>query len=269
MEKAIVSIWGEEKTSKTTLALTFPKPIVFYEFDIGGFDRAAWRFKGQDITCKSFPTPLPINKMMGAQGPSVRFPRRIEGMVKVWQSFLTAFAEDLQDKSIATMIFDSGTQLWYIDHQAFLQEKQEIQLNKGMKEDDDKFREKLKPVEYGEPNTRFRSLIYGVRSFKKNLVIIHYPRDIYAQKLVGDKVLDYKTDKIEPDGFKENRRLASLELWTYLNDEQDAVVKITKSGLTKGSAVYGVVLEPNYESIANLIEMVRSQEDVVVEEKSE
>ncbi len=36
----IVGIWGEDKTGKTTLALTFPKPMKVMEIDIGGFTRA-------------------------------------------------------------------------------------------------------------------------------------------------------------------------------------------------------------------------------------
>lgn len=261
MQNIVATIWGEEKTSKTTLALTFPQPIIVYEFDIGGFDRAAWRFKGQDITCKSFPIPMPISRMMGTEGLTIKFPRRVEGMKELWREFLSAYAEDLQNKDIATYVFDPGTQLWTLDHQGYLQEKQEIQLSKGMKEDDDKFREKLQPPEYGIPNERFRSLIYGARGFHKNLVIVHYIRDIYAQKLVGDKVLDYKTGKVEPDGFKENRRLTDLEMWTYLDDELEAKVKITRSGLTKGDAFKDIILEPDYETIINAVKMARGESE--------
>jgi len=261
MENIVATIWGEEKTSKTTLALTFPKPIIFYEFDIGGYNRAAWRFKGQDITCKSFIPPLPITKMLGTDGPTIKFPKRVEGMKELWREFLQTYAEDLQNKKVVTMIIDPGTQLWTIDHQGYLQEKQEIQLSKGIKEEDDKFREKLQPPEYGEPNTRFRSLIYGARGFHKNLVIVHYPRDIYGEKLSGDKVLSYKTGKVEPDGFRENRRLTDLEMWTYLDDELEPKLKVTKSGLTKASALQGIVLEPNYDAIMDAVKMARGESE--------
>ena len=43
----IIGAWGEDKCCKTTFALTFPKPMVFMEFDIGGFDRAIYRFQNE------------------------------------------------------------------------------------------------------------------------------------------------------------------------------------------------------------------------------
>ena len=36
----IFVLWGEDKSCKNTLALSFPKPIVDMEFDIGGFERS-------------------------------------------------------------------------------------------------------------------------------------------------------------------------------------------------------------------------------------
>ena len=31
----IVAIWGSEKTCKTTMALTFPKPLYHFDLDVG------------------------------------------------------------------------------------------------------------------------------------------------------------------------------------------------------------------------------------------
>ena len=39
----IVADCGDEGTGKTTMALTFPKPLVHFDIDVVGFRRAAWR----------------------------------------------------------------------------------------------------------------------------------------------------------------------------------------------------------------------------------
>ena len=62
----IAGIWGEDKSCKTTLALTFPKPLIFMEFDIGGFQRAIYRFNGDYqsglIKYESYPMPMTFGK---------------------------------------------------------------------------------------------------------------------------------------------------------------------------------------------------------------
>jgi len=39
-----------DKTCKSTLAFTFPKPLVVMEFDIGGYERAIGRFKQEEAS---------------------------------------------------------------------------------------------------------------------------------------------------------------------------------------------------------------------------
>ena len=34
-QRLLVSVWGQEKTGKTSFALTFPPPIYFFDFDLG------------------------------------------------------------------------------------------------------------------------------------------------------------------------------------------------------------------------------------------
>ncbi|GAH61885.1 unnamed protein product, partial [marine sediment metagenome] len=59
-------------------------------------------------------------------------------------------------------------------------------------------------------------IIYGARSYKKNLVLTHYPRDVYAQKVTEKGVEDYKTGELEIDGFKQTSALVDVAVTTYV-----------------------------------------------------
>jgi len=253
MDSLVITIWGEEKTGKSTLALTFPTPIYHFDLDVGGFARAAWRFKNKDIRSKPYVAHDELEKLLKGD-ITVKAGRRVLGMKELWQEIIVDYAKVLQDTAIATVVMDSGTQLWSICHSAFLQEKQEAQ---GKVADGD-LRERLQPMEYGAPNARMRSIIYAARSYKKNLVITHYPRDIYITQVNSDgKVVDVKSGKIEPDGFKENRRLTDLEISTFIDKSGAPRSIITRSGISMEAL--NIELEPTYDAIIPAIQMMRGE----------
>src|SRR3990167_11494303 len=129
----IFSIWGEDKSCKTTLALTFPKPLVVMELDIGGFDRAIYRFQKDSklITHEMYAIPLQIGNMPTDLNPAkltVRPSKIIVGMKELFYQFLGKFIQHLTDDT-ATIVIDTGTLLYELTCMAYLQEKQEIQLD--------------------------------------------------------------------------------------------------------------------------------------------
>jgi hypothetical protein len=282
----ICALWGPEKSWKTTMALTFPKPLYHFDLDVGGFDRAAWRLDTNDIESKSYPTPIQLEKLMGQQkeGPTIRFPKRVIGIKEVWQQIVMDFVAAVNRPEIKTIVIDSATQLWTIDHRGYLQELQERQLQKFLfdKEgkritnrtednfDPNEFRERLQPIEYAEPNDRMRTLIYTARSFGKHLVLTHYPRDVYKQRVTDRGIEDYKSGDIEPDGFKDTQKLVDIVIWVETS-EQDVVINGKKSGkqtvvratITKcgleglGTAAMGLYVEPSYDGILKLQEAMR------------
>lgn len=255
----VIAIWGAEKTWKSSMALSFPKPLYHFDLDVGGFARAVWRLSPEDIaaiTSKSFPTPLQLEKLLGAQKDKVtlRFPRKIIGIKEVWQKFVLDFVDAVQKPEIKTIVIDSGTQLWSIAHQGYLQELQERQLAVSPGLDENKLREKLLPVEYGEPNSRMRSIIYSARSHTKHLVITHYPRDVYAQRVGQQGIEEYKTGEIEPDGFKDTQKLVDIVVVTEQSRNGEVFAKITRCGLPGlGTKATGLTLpEPSYKGIMDL-----------------
>ena len=270
----IVAPWGEEKTCKTTLALSFPKPLYHFDIDVGGFDRAAWRIQTNGITSERFYQPLQIEKMMGQEVSetggklSIRFPKKVVGMREVWQAIITKYVEVLQDPQYQTIVFDSFTQMWNICHRAHLQEIQEKQIAKEPKISENALRESLLPKEYGPANDRMRSVIYNARSVNKHLVITHYPKDVYGVRVTANGTEEYRTGEVAIDGFKEVAKLIDIAISTRTESRkingQDKPTKvpvctITTCGLEGlGIAAEGIELPtPDYAGLMGLVEMFR------------
>jgi hypothetical protein len=281
-------LWGEEKTWKSSFAQSFPKPLFHMELDIGGFDRAAWRLPAStrilrlgvtddltdvtwsqwDIVTKPYPIPVQLEKLMGAQkiGATVRFPRSVTGYKEVWQSFVVDYVTACQS-GCASILFDSATQLWVVCHTSLLQEKQEIQLANGVKPENKDFREKLLPVEY--PNDRMRSIVYTAQSYHKNLILTHYPKDVYGERFDAEgRKQEYRTGEVVPDGFKDTQKLADIVIKLSAVAGRNPITgavsqsieaKITRCGLPGlGTAATGAVIAPNYDGIVELVERYRA-----------
>lgn len=270
----ITALWGSEKSWKTTMALSWPKPLFHFDLDVGGFERAAWRlddmrikicevdediskikWSDYDIVSKSYSTPIQMEKLMGAkqEGATIRFPRQVIGYKEVWRQIVIDFVAVVQSPA-QSIVGDSGTQWWFICHTSMLQEKQEIQMSQGVRVEDKEFRERLLPVEY--PNDRMRSIIYTAKSYNKNLILTHYPRNIY-KKMVDKKgdIVEYASDEIEPDGFKDTQRLVDIVIWVYANKDNTVGARITKCGLQGlGTAAVGLEIDPSYDGILQLKE---------------
>lgn len=266
----IVTICGDEGTGKTTMTLTFPKPIVHFDTDVGGFRRAIWRLDAKDIVSNSYPKPIQIEKLMGQTGqPSTRvvIPKKVEGMKELWQQIVTDFVAACTNASVRTIVIDSSTSLWNICHQSHLQELQEKQLaqhrlkNPKVPFDESEYREKLLPIEYGPANDRMRTVLHTARSFNKNLVLTHYPTDEYGVVPDGKgNMVEGKTGLKVIDGFKETVKLSDLVMWLKIKEisvqgivSRQPTAKITKCGIEgMGLDAVGLEIPATYEGIINL-----------------
>jgi|Deesub1362A_J573_1020465.scaffolds.fasta_scaffold07960_4 hypothetical protein len=259
----IVAIWAEEGKGKTTVALSFPRPLVHFDLDVGGFERAAWRLDTTDIRSKSYPLPIQVEKLTGAKpdGVTVHFPKRVIGYRETWEQIIVDYIAACQDPEVKTIVFDSGTQLWTICHRAELQIKQEIQLARNPNLPEKELRERLQPVEF--PNERIREIIYAARSFGKNLVLTHYPKEVYGERWDSKgELIQYKTGEIDLDGFKDTTKLVDVVIKLDMNKDNTITATIVKKcGLEGlGMKALGLTLpEPSYEGILQLQKAMKGE----------
>ena len=219
----ILAIWGQEKTGKTTLALSAPKPIRYFEFDIGGYDRAK---DGQGVKKLGIDMSkvihslhlMPLQAQIKLLTPTVKGAmesKLVIGMKELWYSYLTQYITALDQPDIQTIVLDTFTVVWEICGMAYLQEKQEGQFDSsGKLPPSERIREQLKQIEYKEPNTRMRAILYLAKSKKKNLILVHHARDGYISQ-------------INADGRREDVRSGKQELagWGYIGDIADVIVR--------------------------------------------
>lgn len=274
----IIAICGEEGTCKTTMALTFPKPLSHLDVDVGGFARAAWRLDVSEVDTHQFPKPLTdadIAKMKGIVDPNPKastralaIPKKVEGMKELWQSIIDQIVKDALGP-VKTIVIDSATLHYRIGCDAYLQELQEKQLyrwkndpkTKNTHFDENDYRERLLPIEYGTVYDRLQRIYHTTRSYRKNLILVHYPTDEYGTVPDGrGGMTEGKTGKIIMDGYKETAKFADIVMWLSIKskvekgkEERYALAKFTKCGVPgMGLSAVGLEVPATYEGIANL-----------------
>jgi hypothetical protein len=255
----VMSIWGPEKSQKSSLAYTGPKILRVYDFDMG-YERAIWRFRDEEeagrITCLSCPTPVHI---------SIKRNEPLKGFRELWAKFVQDYMESLQNPNIKSIVIDTATQCWSICIQAYLQELQENQLailprNPASGEviipQGFKMREQLQPIEYREPNNRMRAVEQAGKGFGKNLILTHYQSATYGKRMVEGQVEDYDTGEKELDGFKHTQNLSDIVLRTAYVDNTPRA-RVVLCGLSMN--MVGVELDnPTWDGVFESLDRMRS-----------
>lgn len=257
----IVGIWGEDKSCKTTLALTFPKPLIFMEFDVGGFQRAVYRFQNEYdnglIKYEAYPLPMTFGKFDPTK-LEVRPSKLVVGMKELFYEFASKYIKHLQDPNVATIVIDTATLLKGITDDAYLQEIQERQMetmdpNTHLDKDKKPLRTQLQQIEYKEPNTRTRGIYYQAKANNKHLVLVHHARDEYKPMPQRDGTLaNSPTGKRERAGFTTLGDSADIIGYAYWNAQEG--LPYFKVELAEVKMLEGMVFkEPTYQMLADTI----------------
>lgn len=250
----VIVLWGDEGTWKTTFGLTYPKPLVHIETDVGGFNRAAWRIDTRGIATTTYIPPLPMEES-GTKKITVKFPKKLIGIKELWQQIFMEYVKACRDPKVKTIMIDSATELWSICHRGYLQELQETQLAGGMKETDKLFRSNIIPVEYSDPNARMRQLINAAKSYQKYLVLTHYSKDVYVTVQKGEKTESMPSGEVKPDGFNDTGRLADLIIRLEINKQGDVGAKIVRKCALAGIGTTGLGMELTEVSYQGLVDL--------------
>ena len=254
----VIGIWGNEKTCKTTLALTSPKPIAYFEFDLGGFKRASSRFREEIESGLVISKTYYIPPQMGV---------RLTGYKEAWYSFVVDFVKALEDDNVATMVVDTSTKCWEVCHKAFLQEKQDVQMdsNNKLRSGESRLRESLLPVEYGEPNARMRAILYAPRTRNRNLILVHYEGDEYVNKPNPRSgiIESVASGRRTMEGFRHTQDSVDLMVQTIRENGKLPKGIISLCGLSISSEGFEAV-EPTFEKI--MFKVASSRGEIEVEE---
>ena len=239
----VIGIKGDNKAGKTTFALTFPKPMVYFETDIGGYRRAAHRFDTSKISTKRFLAPIEDiqRKLSGEKGFK-------KGWRELWENFWQNYMEALVNPEVQTIVIDSFPQLYSISNECAHQEKEE---KSG------KIVERMMPLDYTPSYWRMQNLIYTARVNGKGLVLTHFLSDEYQDVIVKEGIASRKTGKKITAGWSKIDKELDLMLECWY-DPQDKVskAKIVLSGLAR-ELLGQTITDPTWETLEALINVYR------------
>jgi hypothetical protein len=227
----LLSIEGEEATTKTTTALTSPKPLVMFAFDVGEeraingtkFDEFFADKKIDIIRYDAKVDPDTLNKSWkkgdGFDITVFELPRPIQlddalfhGITEQWNYFISLFGYITRDDYVKSIIVDTMTKARKIKADSHLQVLQE--KTKGS----DNPRMRLLEIEYAAPNGAIESLYSIVKGMgDQNLIATHHLRDQYKDTLYKGEIKQMRTGKLE------------LEGWNKTHTAVDVAIRMSKS----------------------------------------
>ena len=264
-------LWGEDKSCKNTLALTFPKPLVDMEFDIGGFERSCrnlphlpikdWYNEGL-IRLETFIVPFQIGDI-DPIAKIIRPSKVVVGMKELFYEFAAKFIGHLKDPEIKSIMVDTGTLLYDVTCQAYLQELQEkqmpINVSTGKGSDGKSLRAQLQPIEYREPYIRMRGFAYQAKAHKKHLIVTHHASDEYGITKKSDGTIgEGKTGKRALHGWGQWGDSADVVGNTYWDSTK--MKPYFHVELAEVKELEGMVFEqPTFDDIQTVIKMLRGE----------
>lgn len=236
----LLSIEGEEKTWKSTLAYTAPLPIVAFDFDMGA-ERAIYGTKYEyfkdlkidirkylawngskapdkeigDADITIFQCPIPI-QFDGA---------KLEKAKELWAFFLdTLVLTAIPNSKVNTVVIDTMTLARRLAHDQHLQKLQE-------NGDPKRPRTGLLQIEYGPVNEPIRNIYNYCKAYEKNIVAVHHLTDDYMD--VPDskgEVKSVMTGKRVLEGLKQTPRIVDVAVRLEKTGSGEVVTKIQTCG---------------------------------------
>ena len=222
----LYGIYGPPGSTKSSIACSFPKPLVFYDFD-RGLHRArggkltvtdqgvaATYFDAPGLITAKYPT-IPIRSL------TTRY-EKLDGWRKAWGELVRGFAEDCENPDIKTVVWDTATFEWKMCTECVLEELQQTKPG----------RKQLLQMEYGEPNSRQNTMLQAASIYRKNLVLVHHETDEYAPITMGGRAVtdddgnpkSAPTGKKIPDGFRYT--IGKCDWVFYVKVEQRAPINL-------------------------------------------
>lgn len=255
MRPSLTGIWGPPGTIKSTLALTWPKGIAYFEFDPGGYARGKSYLSGEDQQkIKLYTYMPPIRLSTEAEG------HKLEGWFENWERFLADIMTSLKDPAIETLVYDTGTLCWQCCHRAYLQQIQKKNPS----------RESLVQIEYGDVNPWMYSVLNAPKALGKHLVVVFHEDDIREDRLNKKTgiVENVTTGYHKHAGFGHFTKIADLMLHTVVGDKRPFAViedhtdprESVKTGMLPLGLAGFKIPNPTYGKVDTLVEVSQALE---------
>jgi len=267
-----LAIWGTTGSAKSSIALSFPGPVVFdFDLRLGGvekklLDRIVRRTEGE-TGAYEYKAPVHIAKSGETRGTQIKW--QLQGWREQYDQFVQDLLDELRKPDTLTIVIDTGTQMRETANNGYLQELQEHPSRPG------ELRQQLQQIEYAAPNDRIKSIYQAVKSARKNLVVTHYDEDEYKDDITFDprtgekEKVSVKTGHRVMKGFNKTPELVDMMLVTSLEqvaiynndgvktgDRIAPIGTVTKAGLDLN--MLGMrILDPNYDTIVQRLKFLR------------
>ena len=262
-----IGLWGDVKTAKTSLAMTFPKPIFHIDLD-QGFHRVKNRLGGLNIlewtnfeSSKMLADKLASSKSRydiyskSYQQPLLWPGANIVGIEEVWNEVVQDIITAYQIPDFQTVVLDTGSVAWELACNSHLER---IQRNSPG-------REKLGKFEYVRPNNEMRALYGGAKTYGKNFAIIHHMTGKYEAQNIGGQWQEVEVAKTWK-GFKEMGAMVDVVGQTFIPEPGNVDnlpniphIYIWTCGLTLGMERQNME-NPTYEALMTQINDIREKE---------
>lgn len=228
----VLSVVGKRKRGKTAFAMSAPKPMILFDFELG-VDRVEPKYILERDKIKVVPY---IREMLNIKG------KKTATAQEFWEQILTDFNAALMNPEIKSIGFDTFSSVWEVRRMAYLAE-----IKKR-----DPSRITLAPTEYFIPNTDMKMILTQALLSGKTLILVHHTKE----KWVAGK----PTEEEEPDGFKYTGDLVDMEIWMHKKKDDKGIMRpygtIQECGLCM--AVEGQELaQPTYDLLDKLITVRR------------
>lgn len=211
--RLVCSIEGLEKTGKDHLALTADGPIYLLDFD-HNLEGVLPKFsQKKDIYVCTYDYITDSDSQSAA--------------LDVWLQFKADYAEGL--KSAATVIIDTGTQMWTVARMARFGKVASVP-----------------PIAYGPVNTEIKELVQQAKEADGNTIFLHRVKPVYIGK--------DRTDKYEINGFGEMGFEVQATFRTYRDEDEQFHVRIMECA--QNMTIAGVELEGKQIDFNFILDMV-------------
>lgn len=223
-----VMVYGKRKTGKTAFALSSPKPLVYFDFELGI----------EDIEPRFLPDMSQVTVHNMVEEIALQDKKDKEAVKKFWHDILKNYNAALEDDNVETVVFDTFTSVWAACRTAYLAELKERDPN----------RQAMMPQDYGEPNRRMKMLITQSRLHNKTLVLVHHIKEVYDEKGTA-------TGELTFDGFKYTGDLVDIVL-NFSKKDKKPLLTVEDCRLTM--AAEGLNPPASFQGAHDFIERLRN-----------